>query len=66
MIKKPTPRSTNKKKMKMVDTQMEFMKVCTAALKTQNNDDLSECDAIGMMIAKKLGRMDPIQMVYAE
>lgn len=52
--------------MKMADTQLEFMKVCTAALKTQNVTDVSECEAIGITMTKKLGRMDPIQMVYAE
>lgn len=52
--------------MKMADTQLEFMKVCTAALKTQNVTDVSECEAIGITVTKKLGRMEPIQMVYAE
>lgn len=47
----------------MADTQLEFMKVCTAVLKTQIVTDVSECEAIGITVTKKLGRMDPIQIL---
>lgn len=42
------------------------MKVCTFALKSSSNDDVSESEAIGIAMAKKLGRMGPIQMIYTE
>lgn len=52
--------------MKVADTQMEFMKACTAALKSQNNVDVGEYEAIGIAVIKKTRMNGPVQMVDAE
>ncbi|XP_077288621.1 uncharacterized protein LOC143913002 isoform X2 [Arctopsyche grandis] len=45
--------------------QEEFFKVCTYTLKSTSKE-LSEFDITGINIAKKLGKMDPLQEIYAE
>ncbi|CAG4937929.1 unnamed protein product [Parnassius apollo] len=31
-----------------------------------NSKELTECDAVGINIAKKMAKMDPLQAIYAE
>lgn len=43
----------------------EFLEMCKVAFGNQSKE-ISEFDAVGVSITKKLQRMDPIQAIYAE
>lgn len=45
--------------------QEDFFKICVDTLKTPSKE-FSEFEIVGMNIAKKLAKMDPVQAIYAE
>ncbi|CAK1584502.1 unnamed protein product [Parnassius mnemosyne] len=45
--------------------QAELLKVCANTMKA-NSKELTEFDAVGINIAKKMAKMDPLQAIYAE
>ncbi|RLU24305.1 hypothetical protein DMN91_002393 [Ooceraea biroi] len=53
------------KKRKIADSHTEFLEMCTATLKA-NNQPINEFDAIGINVSKQLAKMEPVQAVYAE
>ncbi|RLU23308.1 hypothetical protein DMN91_003512 [Ooceraea biroi] len=59
-VVKPAVKS---KKRKIADSHTEFLEMCTATLKA-NNQPINEFDAIGINVSKKLAKME--QAVYAE
>ena len=56
----PTRRPKNRKR----DAQSGFLDICIKALKATSQ--LSEFDAVGINVGKKLAKMDAIQALYAE
>lgn len=62
----PQPKSQPRpRKRKNADSQAEFWKVCTSTLK-ENQQPITEYDAFGINISKKLSKMEPTQAIYAE
>ncbi|GBP69957.1 hypothetical protein EVAR_85725_1 [Eumeta japonica] len=65
-IKRETETSPWKaRKKKPKDSQAEFLSVCTVTLRATSKE-LSEFDAAGINMAKKLARMDSAQAIFAE
>ncbi|XP_069692676.1 uncharacterized protein [Periplaneta americana] len=54
-----------KRKTMEADTQTEIMKACTSTTKISPTE-ISEFEAIGVNVTKKLQRMDPVQALHAE
>lgn len=69
-LNKPTSTpSQPKKRQKMTtaDAQREFMESCSKALaESASHQEVDETEALGILVAKKLQRMDPIQAILAE
>lgn len=57
----PAPR----KKRKSAPHQEDFFRTCTETLKSSNRE-LTEFDAVGINVGKKLAKMDVVQAIYAE
>jgi len=60
----PGKRRTKNLKRSLEESQRDFMLTSTKAL--SENHDISEFDAVGISVAKRLQRMDPEQAMYAE
>ncbi|GLV33250.1 hypothetical protein CBL_08418 [Carabus blaptoides fortunei] len=65
---KPKEVIESNKKLKRKNNEVEkneFMRACTNAL-TSGNAEVTEYEAVGISVAKKLARMDASQAIYGE